>query len=69
MTQEQTQILPSDHHTGWLAMLDTYQVEFLLVDSERDRDLFRAAQSHPYWTVDCRDDQSVLLLRVGPPGA
>jgi hypothetical protein len=50
-------------------MLDTYQVKILMVDSERDRELFRAAQSHPHWTVDCRDDRSVLLLRVGSAAA
>jgi hypothetical protein len=66
VAQERKHAPASDLYADWLAMLDAYQVKFLIVDAERDRGLFRAAHSHPQWAVDCRDHSSVLLVRVGP---
>ncbi len=51
-------------HHNWLAVLDAYSVQFLVLDRGRDSDLLRAAQSHPGWTVDFQDGEVVLLARV-----
>ncbi len=51
----------------WLAILDTYQVQFLLLDAERDRTLLDAARKHPAWTVDYDDGDTVLLARPSYP--
>jgi hypothetical protein len=48
----------------WLAILDAYGAQFLVLDALTDRRLLQLAQSHPHWTVDCTDGESVLLARV-----
>jgi hypothetical protein len=46
-----------------LATLDTYGVQFLILDKERDRTLLQLVRSRPGWTVDFEDTESVLFAR------
>lgn len=48
----------------WLAVLDEYRVQYLILDAEHDRTLLGAAGRHPAWTVDYDDGESVLLARA-----
>jgi hypothetical protein len=68
MTQEQFHLPAGNRYDDWLAMLDAYQVQFLILDIERDRSLYRAVRSQPNWKLDCSDGTSVLLRCVGPAG-
>lgn len=51
----------------WLAVLDAYGVQFLVVDKQRDRALLELARSHPNWSIDVEDEASVLFTRVQKP--
>jgi hypothetical protein len=50
----------------WLAVLDQYRVEYLILDPRHDGALLAAASRHPAWTVDYDDGESVLLARSSP---
>jgi hypothetical protein len=54
---------------SWLAMLDAYDVQFLVVDARRDGELLQAARRHPEWTVDFEDGESALFTRVWVRGS
>lgn len=64
MPQEQSHLPAANQSAYWLALLDTHQVQFLMLDIERDRGLYQAVRSHPNWKLDCCDDRSVLLRCV-----
>ena len=51
----------------WLAALDTYGVQFLILDKERDGSLLDLVRSRPGWTVDFEDTESVLFTRIRAP--
>ena len=48
----------------WLATLDALSVQFLVLDTRRDRELLAAARSHPAWAVDFEDEEAVLFTHV-----
>jgi hypothetical protein len=48
---------------SWLAVLDRYRVQFLILDKEQDSTLMSLVRSQPYWTVDLEDEVSVLFSR------
>lgn len=47
--------------------LDVFGVQFLVVDARRDSDLLQAARTHPAWTIDFEDGESVLFARARMP--
>jgi hypothetical protein len=47
-----------------LAVLDAYDVQFLVVDAHRDGELLQAARTHPEWSVDFEDREAVLFTRI-----
>jgi hypothetical protein len=49
----------------WMAILDAYRVQFLVLDAIRDRDLLQLVQSQPGWAVDFEDEGTVLFARTG----
>lgn len=51
----------------WLAALDTYGVQLLILDKERDATLLQLVRSRPGWTVDFEDNESVLFTRSWVP--
>jgi hypothetical protein len=50
---------------GWLAVLDRYRVQHLILDKERDDRLLSLVRSRPGWAVDFEDEASVLFIRIG----
>jgi hypothetical protein len=52
---------------SWLAILDQYRVQYMILDKKLDSKLISLVQSQPGWTVDFSDKASMLLSR-GPAG-
>jgi|GEM_PF-1681081 len=48
---------------SWLAVLDRYRVQFLILDKELDSTLMSLVQSQPGWEVDFENEVSVLFSR------
>ena len=48
---------------GWLAVLDRYRVQYLILNKERDGSLLSLVSARPGWTVDYEDGTSVLFTR------
>jgi hypothetical protein len=48
---------------SWLAVLERYRVQFLVLDKERDGMLMSLVQSQPGWAVDFENEASVLFSR------
>ena len=48
---------------SWLAVLDGYRVQFLILDKELDSTLMSLVRSQPGWTVDFENEVSVLFSR------
>ena len=56
-----------DRYEGWLSDFDNLDVQFLVLDAERDRRLLQLARAHPQWIVDFADGESVLFVRASAP--
>lgn len=52
-----------DRFDGWLAVLDRYGVQYLILNKERDRKYLSLVRSKPGWAVDFEDEASVLFSR------
>jgi hypothetical protein len=52
---------------NWLAILDSYGAQFLILDKRRDGEFLQLVQSHPGWTVDFEGSDSILFARGRPP--
>ena len=48
---------------GWLAVLDRYAVQYLILNKERDGKLLSLVRARPGWAVDFEDEASVLFSR------
>ena len=48
----------------WLAVLDAYAVQFLIVDKQRDSSLLDLARSQPDWGIDFDDGDDAVFSRV-----
>lgn len=64
-------MLPEQDPTGgknqvnrWLAALDAYGVQYVILDTRRDGELARTVQSNPSWTVDFQEGTSILFARA-----
>jgi hypothetical protein len=68
MLQEQVVAQKTKRYEHWLATLDAFDVQFLVLDVECDGGLVQAARSHPGWDVDLEDGGAVLFARTGTPG-
>ncbi len=68
MLQEQAVARETRRYERWLATLDAFGVQFLVLDIERDGGLVQAARSHPGWDVDLEDGGAVLFARAGRSG-
>jgi hypothetical protein len=66
MPRDQAIVQTTDRYENWLAILDTYGVQFLILDTRRDDDLLRSVRLHPDWTVDFQDGESILFARNRP---
>jgi hypothetical protein len=68
MLQEQAVARETGRYERWLANLDAFGVQFLVLDTGRDGGLVQAARSHPGWEVDLEDGGAVLFARAGTSG-
>jgi hypothetical protein len=52
----------------WPSLLEELDVRFLVLDMDRDAELFELFQAHSRWVIDSQDERVVLLARtdVGP---
>lgn len=64
MSREQAPTRKHGRLERWLAALDTYGAQFLILDKERDGRLLQLVRSRPGWTVDFEDNESVLFTRI-----
>jgi len=48
----------------WLAMLDAFEAQALILDVEGDAGLLQLARSSPAWRLDVDDGRSALLMRA-----
>jgi hypothetical protein len=55
----------TDSSPDWSAVFDRYAVQFLILDTDHDRDLYEIVRSQPGWRIDFSDGQSILLARTG----
>jgi hypothetical protein len=53
-----------DRSDRWLAALDALCVQYLILDTQRDRELMRLVQSNPKWTIDFQEGNSILFARA-----
>ena len=67
MMRTEASVPAAGRSARWLASLDAFQVQFLILDAQRDRALLDAARAHPAWMVDYEDGDSVLLARSAAP--
>jgi hypothetical protein len=65
MLRDQRITRETGRQDNWLALLDSYGVQFLILDIEQDGDLLQSVQSKPGWTIDFQDTENVLLARTG----
>jgi hypothetical protein len=68
MLQEQAVARETRRYEHWLAALDAFGVQFLVLDIERDGGLVQAARSHPGWDLDLEGGGAVLFARAGTSG-
>jgi len=47
----------------WLALFEQEQVEFAVLDRRADSDLIRMLRRQHGWTVDFKDEESVIFVR------
>ena len=48
----------------WIAELDRYEVELVMLDLDDDGDLVEFFQLHPTWSVDFCDEGVVIFVRA-----
>ena len=48
----------------WLAMLDAFEAQALILDVEGDAGLLQLARSSPAWRLDLDDGRSALFVRA-----
>jgi hypothetical protein len=49
--------------TDWLASLETYDVQYVILNVLSDRDLLRHVRCQPGWRVDFNDGGSAICVR------
>ncbi len=64
MVRAQTPTQAEDRLERWLATLDAYGVQYLILDTQRDRELLQLVQSDPKWIIDFQDGDSILFART-----
>jgi hypothetical protein len=63
MSQDEGPTQVGGRFDGWLAVLDRYGVQYLILDKERDGELLSLVRARPGWTVGFEDEASVLYSR------
>ena len=64
MQRDQAPIHPKARLDRWLAALDEYGVQYLILDAQCDRELLQLVQSNPMWAIDLQEGTSILFTRT-----
>lgn len=64
MSPDQAPVETNGRPPDWLAVLDAYDVQFVVLNTRLDDQLHRLVRAHPQWTVDLKDGDTVLLARA-----
>ncbi|MBN1659920.1 MAG: hypothetical protein JXA93_16070 [Anaerolineae bacterium] len=67
MMYSKSRVRAAGRAAHWLADLDSYQVQFLILNTRHDRALIDAVRNHPAWTVDHDDGDAILFTRTKLP--
>jgi hypothetical protein len=67
MPQDQVATENRSQYERWLAALDAFSVQFLVLDVQHDREILQLVRSRPGWAIDFADGESALLARVRTP--
>jgi hypothetical protein len=67
MIEKQGSVQKVRRYQNWLSILDEFEVQFLLLDTQKDRDLFQMIRERTDWIVDIREGERVLLTRAQMP--
>lgn len=49
---------------SWLTMLNQYNVRYLALDKQGDRELVVYFQTHPGWAIDFEDQEGMVFVRA-----
>jgi hypothetical protein len=53
---------------NWLRVLETYQVRFLVLNLDSEREMVELFRSQPEWVVDFEDGESIIFSRAEVAG-
>jgi hypothetical protein len=67
MSQDQVPTVGSSQPDRWLAVLDRYGVQFLVVNKQCDSEMLDVVRSRPGWGTDFEDEESALFSRLRVP--
>jgi hypothetical protein len=54
----------TDINEDWPAVLDEYDVQFLVLDRHGDSDLLKLFRSQRGWAVDFEDEEAIIFARA-----
>jgi len=54
----------ADMNEDWPRILDTYDIQVLVLDPRSDRDLLECFRLHPGWAIESQDADMVLFVRA-----
>lgn len=64
MVRDEAPTQVQDRWDHWLATFDAHDVQYVLLDTQRDRELLRTVQSSPRWSVDFQEGALILFART-----
>jgi hypothetical protein len=64
MVRDEAPAQAEDRLDRWLAALDAYDVQYVILDTQGDGELLRTVESNPGWTVDFQEGTSILFART-----
>jgi uncharacterized radical SAM superfamily protein len=50
---------------SWLDLLETENVQLVILDPYNDRDMVKAMRSQPGWDIDTDDEELLVFTRTG----
>jgi hypothetical protein len=64
MSPDQAPVETNGQPPDWLAVLDAYDVRFVILNSQLDDQLQRMVRADPQWTIDLVDGDTILFARA-----
>lgn len=68
MSQANAAVRRVEPDNDWQALLDVYDVRFIVLDVQRDAGWQQTMCRRPGWSVDAEDGETVLYARSGAAG-